>query len=320
MDAMTPERPKVFVSYSRRDSSDFAEELVAGLELAGFAPFLDRHDIAAGEDWEKRLDGLIQEADTVVFVVSPEAIKSERCNWEVDKTVELSKRLLPVTFKPVPDAEIPEKLRQLQFVRFGTGQGMTRPLSQLAEALRQDVDWIREHTRIGELAARWRARGRPESLLLRGDDLAAARSWAATRKPAAQEITEPQRAFLNASQDAETARRRRTQILAAAAAILLAIVASGVFIAEQQAARMREEAVRAKREIERREVNRLIELTRAARLRGNVIRALRFGIHAARFALASDQEGSGFPPRVPYLPVRSGNLVGTLRCMGMATG
>jgi hypothetical protein len=135
---MTPEKPKVFISYSRRDSSDFAEELIAGLDLAGFAPFLDRHDIAAGEDWEKRLGGLIQEADTVVFVVSPEAIKSERCNWEVDKTVELSKRLLPVIFKPVPDANIPEKLRHLQFVRFDTGQSVTRPFSQLAEALRQD--------------------------------------------------------------------------------------------------------------------------------------------------------------------------------------
>jgi hypothetical protein len=29
------EKLKVFLSYSRRDSSDFAEELVEGLELAG---------------------------------------------------------------------------------------------------------------------------------------------------------------------------------------------------------------------------------------------------------------------------------------------
>ena len=56
------QRLKVFLSYSRRDSSEFADELVGGLELADFAPFLDRHDIAAGEDWEARLGGLIQEA------------------------------------------------------------------------------------------------------------------------------------------------------------------------------------------------------------------------------------------------------------------
>src|SRR6266567_3311042 len=87
---------KVFISYSRRDSSEFSDELVAGLELAGFAPFLDRHDIAPGEDWETRLSGLIEQADTVVYVVSPEAIKSERCRWEVDRTLALSKRLVPV--------------------------------------------------------------------------------------------------------------------------------------------------------------------------------------------------------------------------------
>jgi hypothetical protein len=99
---------KVFISYSRRDSAAFADELVAGLELAGFAPFLDLHDIAAGEDWEARLGGLIAESDTVVFVVSPEAVKSERCTWEVDRTTELSKRLLPVIFKPVPEHDFPK--------------------------------------------------------------------------------------------------------------------------------------------------------------------------------------------------------------------
>src|SRR5215475_6433888 len=97
-----------------------SDELVAGLELAGFAPFLDRHDIKPGEPWEDRLEGLIMQSDTVVFVITPEAVKSERCTWEVERTLELSKRLLPVVHNPVPDNEIPEKLRRLQFVRFDT--------------------------------------------------------------------------------------------------------------------------------------------------------------------------------------------------------
>jgi hypothetical protein len=36
-DAGTGEKLKVFISYSWRDSAAFADELVAGLELAGFA-------------------------------------------------------------------------------------------------------------------------------------------------------------------------------------------------------------------------------------------------------------------------------------------
>jgi formylglycine-generating enzyme required for sulfatase activity len=205
-DSNTGQKLKVFISYSRRDSADFADELVVGLELAGFAPFLDRHDIAVGEDWELQLGRLIQEADAVVFVVSPEAMKSERCGWEIDRALALSRRLLPVIFKPLPETDIPQSLRRLQFVRFDVGPGLARPLAQLAEALRRDADWIREHTRLGELAARWQVRDRSESLLLRGDDLDAAKVWAIKRKNEVPEITDLQRAFLNASEQAEAVR------------------------------------------------------------------------------------------------------------------
>src|SRR5262249_37244905 len=163
------EKLKVFVSYSRRDAAEFADELVAGLELAGFAPFLDRHEISAGEEWEARLGGLIAQSDTVVFVVSPESVKSERCVWEVDRTLGFSKRILPVIYKPVPDTDIPQQLSRLQFVRFDTGRGLARPLAELAEALRLDLDWIREHTRLGELAVRWLSRGKIESAVFAPD-------------------------------------------------------------------------------------------------------------------------------------------------------
>jgi hypothetical protein len=66
-----PTKLKVFISYSQKDE-DFAQELLAGLETIGFDPYLDKHDIATGEDWEARLGRLNEAADTVVFVISPE--------------------------------------------------------------------------------------------------------------------------------------------------------------------------------------------------------------------------------------------------------
>jgi formylglycine-generating enzyme required for sulfatase activity len=232
--AGSAEKLKVFVSYSRRDSSDFANELVAGLELVGFAPFLDQHDIAAGEDWEDRLGGLIRQADTMVFVISPEAVKSERCAWEVNTALTESKRVLPVIAKAVPESEIPEQLRRRQFIRFDAGPGLARPLSQLTDALRQNLDWVREHTRIGELAGRWEARGRPESVLLRGDDLAAAQTWLEQRATEAPIITDLMRAFIAASKESElrhlaksnAAQRRIIQMQALASVLLIAIIAA----------------------------------------------------------------------------------------------
>src|SRR5262249_24806718 len=152
--------------------------------------------------------------DTVIFVISPEAVKSEQCTREVGRTLALSKRLLPVVFKKVPERDVPEKLRRLQWVHFDGQPGFTRPLLQLAEALRVDLHWIRDHTRLAELATHWDGRGRPESLLLRGDAVDAARKWMADRKAAAPQITEAQRAFVKASEEAETTRlgKERAQL------------------------------------------------------------------------------------------------------------
>ena len=203
------ERLKVFISYARADSAALAEDLVTGLELAGFEPSLDRHDIAAAEDWEARLGALIQSADTIVFIISPAAIKSERCVWEVDCATKFSKRLIPIRLipiqgDPVAEADVPERLRRLNYVFFREGQSSLKPISELATALRQDVDWIREHTRLTEAAVRWEARrragGAADDLLLRGDDLADAIAWAARRKESAPEITALQRSYLAASE------------------------------------------------------------------------------------------------------------------------
>jgi hypothetical protein len=46
-----PGRLRIFISYSRKDE-DFGQELLSGLEFGGFEPYLDKDDIAAGEDWE----------------------------------------------------------------------------------------------------------------------------------------------------------------------------------------------------------------------------------------------------------------------------
>lgn len=64
---------KVFISYSRKDGV-FAEELRTALDLVGFEAYLDKVDIAPGEPWEARLGSLIRQADTVVFLLTPELI------------------------------------------------------------------------------------------------------------------------------------------------------------------------------------------------------------------------------------------------------
>lgn len=198
-------RLRVFISYSRVDNA-FAEELVAGLEAAGFDPFLDKHDIAAGEDWEDRLGRLIESSDTVVFVISPDAVDSPRCKWEVDRAEALSKRLLPIVWSQVPDARVPDRLKRLNYIFFDKPHSFGFSLASLAKALKTELDWIREHTRLGELAVRWSAKARADALLLRGEELAAAKAWVAHLPRDAPEPTLLHREFIAESDKAEALR------------------------------------------------------------------------------------------------------------------
>src|SRR5262245_6651402 len=210
---------RVFISYSRKDE-DFAQEQLAGLEVVGFEPYLDKHDIAAGEDWEARLGRLIEAADTVVFVISTDAVASDRCAWEVAHTVNLKKRLLPIVWRRVEEDQVPLRLKQLNYIFFDRALSFGASLEALAIALRTDVEWVREHTRVGEAALRWDARGRAEALLWRGQELAAAKNWLAAQPEYAPEPTLLHHEFIKTAEDAEAARnsneQRRLEEMAAA--------------------------------------------------------------------------------------------------------
>jgi WD40 repeat protein len=65
------EKAKVFISYSRKDLA-FADRLDTALRARGFEPLIDRSEIYAFEDWWKRIQALIAQADTIIFVLSPD--------------------------------------------------------------------------------------------------------------------------------------------------------------------------------------------------------------------------------------------------------
>jgi hypothetical protein len=83
---------RIFISYSRKDAS-FVERLGTAIEVRGLVPLIDRTEIYAFEDWWKRIEGMIGTADTIVFVLSPDAISSNICGREVEFASSLNKGL-----------------------------------------------------------------------------------------------------------------------------------------------------------------------------------------------------------------------------------
>src|SRR5437588_5957196 len=149
-------KAKVFISYSRKDMA-FADQLEAALRARGFEPLIDRTEIYAFEEWWKRIETLIARADTVVFALSPDSVASDVALREVSFAASLNKRFAPVVSRRVDDTAVPEALAKLNFVFFDDDTRFDQSADRLAEALKTDIGWVRQHTDFGEQARRWAA-------------------------------------------------------------------------------------------------------------------------------------------------------------------
>src|SRR3984893_2094943 len=216
-------RAKVFISYSRKDLA-FSDRLDAALKARGFEPLIDRTDILAFEEWWKRVEALIGRADTVVFVLSPDAVRAESIARKEGAFADsLNKRLAPIVFRPVQDKDVPEALAKLNFIFFDDLAQFEQSADKLAEALNTDIGWVRQHHDFGEQARRWAQAKGTSGLLLRSPVLEQAERWIASRSPGAPAPTDETQAFIRQSRQGATKRRNvLTGSLAAGLGLALA--------------------------------------------------------------------------------------------------
>ena len=182
----------VFISYSRRDLA-FLNRLEAALQARGVKTLVDRAEIEVGERWFARLQDLISKAETIVFVLSPDSVRSKVCADEVDYGTHLGKRFIPVVARAVEDASVPAALGELNYVFLDDEATYEANVDRLVTAIRTDLGWMRSHAELGRLAEEWNEAGRPRGLLLGGTRLASAETWIAHRPSDAPLPTEDTR-------------------------------------------------------------------------------------------------------------------------------
>jgi formylglycine-generating enzyme required for sulfatase activity len=217
-------KARVFISYSRKDIA-FADRLEAALKARGFDVLIDRQEIYAFEDWWQRIEALIGRADTVVFVLSPDAVKSDIALKEITYAASLNKRFAPIVCRRAEDSAVPDTLRRLNFVFFDDPERFDASADALANALETDINWIRQHTEYGEAERRWSSQRRPHGLLLQSPTLEYAEYWLASRPRNAPEPTQEIRSYVFASRKRALASQRIWRaVLASMFALLVGIV------------------------------------------------------------------------------------------------
>jgi WD40 repeat protein len=228
----------VFISYSRRESESFASRLTDRLEQAGVDVWVDLEDIPAASEWERDLGEGVLASEYVCFLISPGAVSSPHCLNELEHAEAHHKRLLPVVHKPVPDDQVPDSVRRLNWIpqRGAFEDDFEASLAVLVAAIQTDLEDLREHTRWEERAREWDGRDRDPSLLCRGAVMRQAEDWLAHQAEREPPPTTLQIEYINASRRA-SARRQGGMLAGAVLALVVAVALGALALLQRNEAR-----------------------------------------------------------------------------------
>ena len=223
------ERTDVFVSYSRTDG-DIARKLNESLQIAGKTTWFDQESIASGADFQKEIYEGIQNADNIVFILSPESILSPYCADEVEYAQKLGKRFITLLYRDIDTNQLHGALSAVQWIDFRTNT--TKFDKQFAEVLRTldtDREHVQAHTKWQNEAMEWASFEKSNDFLLRGNELLLANTWIEDAKESKKipVVTDLQKEFIKESlkQEGKVKRaiERNKQIAIATVAIILAV-------------------------------------------------------------------------------------------------
>jgi len=205
----------VFISYSRKDK-EFVSTLHAAFERSQKNIWVDWNNIPLTSDWWAEIEKGIESADTFVFVISPDSIASEVCTKEIDHAVLHNKRLFPIVRRVANNFQVGndahKKIQQHNWLMFREDDDFERSFKTLTETISLDLEHLHSHTRLLVRAIEW-GKGRSDSLLLRGDDLANAERWLGESAGKDPQPTELQETYIKNSRDVEDASDRAAAII-----------------------------------------------------------------------------------------------------------
>lgn len=104
---------KLFISYSHSDK-ELVKRIVEILRANRHEVWFDT-DLVTGKDWQDQLKKRIRWCDSVIFMMSPDAIVSKYCNEELDLAKGFTKSIIPVWIK---GANISPRFERIQCIDF----------------------------------------------------------------------------------------------------------------------------------------------------------------------------------------------------------
>ncbi len=180
----------VFLAYSEQDVL-VMEKVCNTLRREGLTVWTNKTDIKTGVEFQAAIEQGIEQADSVVYLMSPDAIASTYCQQEIDLALSLNKRIIPLLVKTLDFEQLQPQVRTLQYIDLNDNLveiDYQQDESQLIRILKQEAIYYQEHKVLLTKALKWKRQDANSTILLRGYNLSYAEAWL---KVAKQHPTHP---------------------------------------------------------------------------------------------------------------------------------
>ena len=175
---------QVFLAHAEEDTAVMAK-IRQSLHREGITVWTSETDIQTGEDFLEAIGRGIEEADNLVYLLSPNSLRSEYCRYELDYALSLNKRIIPILVEATDTAQIPSSLQDIQYIDLTDNvveADYQLDESQLLKILGQEAAYYNEHKILLVKALKWERQHHNPSILLRGYNLGHAEVWMKTAK------------------------------------------------------------------------------------------------------------------------------------------
>ena len=223
----------IFISYSRRDLA-FAQKIVDALAAQDLEMWIDWKSIPKGEDWEQEIYRGIEAADALLFLISPDSIRSKMCNREIIHALKNGKRILPILLHKTTTSEFLDETARLEIERLNwifcqkDIDDFNAAIDLIRDTIQIDYDWLKFHTALQTRALTWERTNRDSSRLLRGKELKEAEKQIIDEGPETEPyLTDLQRQFITRSR--QSVRRRQAIPYSVMSLLAVAIFLGGKF-------------------------------------------------------------------------------------------
>ncbi len=163
----------VFITYSRKDT-ELVDRFDRALQKHLVTTWLDRRDIEKGREYDEEIQHGIENADSFIFLISPDAVRSAWCMKELAYAQELQKRVIPVLLRPTGDDALPEALSKSQY------EDLSRDVAKVSSILGilgNETGYYYQHKTLLVQALKWKRQNYNVAILLRGNQLEKALQW-----------------------------------------------------------------------------------------------------------------------------------------------